>query len=56
MSGQFVIGTMKVKNNAGFTYTGSGSASGNGSSLVNYYPSGHQICVPATNGGTTGTC
>ena len=57
MTGDFVIGAMTVKNNASFTYAGSGGNSGNGSALINYYPSAHQICIPSTTtGSTTGTC
>ena len=46
MTGDFVIGTVTVNNNAGFTYAGSTSGStGTGSNLSTYYPSAQQICT-----------
>ena len=57
ITGDLVIGMMTVKNNASFTYAGSGGSSGSGGVFVNYYPSAQESCVPSsTPGGTAGAC
>jgi hypothetical protein len=50
MTGDFVIGTVNVNNNADFTYAGSSTGTtGSGSSLSTYYPSAQQICTSASS-------
>ena len=50
MTGDFVIGTVSVNNNADFTYAGSSTGTtGSGSSLSTYYPSAQQICTSASS-------
>ena len=50
MTGDFVIGSVSVVNNAAFTYAGSSSSggTGSGSNLSSYYPSAQQICTTGT--------
>lgn len=49
MTGDFVIGSVTVNNNADFTYAGSSTGTtGSGSNLSTYYPSAQQICTTGT--------